>query len=55
MGIPLTQELLIMIMGLTASSILAIINNVVLNLDKAKPVLLCHSMVRWGVGQGGGG
>ena len=57
-GVPITQELLIMIMGLCASSVLAVINSVVLNVDKAKPVLLCHGMVTSslpGAGDGGVG
>lgn len=44
-GLPLTQELLVMILSLCASSLLAIFSSVVANFAKAQPVLLCHGLI----------
>ena len=44
MGIPITQEVLTMMLGLGASSLVSMISSIVSGGDKARAVFMCHGI-----------
>ena len=45
LGITITQEVLTVAAGLGASSLLAIVSEILANIGRATPVFMCHGMI----------